>query len=143
MLKGMNRYLRYSIIYVGIMIALAALNLLLIYTLEWGIGGGTSAVLPLVMGLMVGQWYLEDDGPVPTSKERWVDAVRFGLLGTAISGLIGLFILFFVAPVALVGLAGSLIVLIFMAVIFILSTRLGIWLGVRTTLNAQALKAGK
>lgn len=146
MLKGMKRYLRYSIIYVGLVVLIAVLSVLLKLLFDVNMGRGTSAVLPMIMGLMVGQWYFETDAPLPSPSERWGDAARFGALGLAISVIITAIALPFTVGLeafAPVGGIGLLIILAFMIALFILATRLGIWLGVQTTLNAQKVKAGK
>ncbi len=146
MLKGMNRYLRYGIIFAGMLIAVSLIKVVLDMVFGLRVGSGTSFVVPMVMGLLVGQWYFENGGTAPSGSERWGDAMRFGALGVLISLVMTAIVLPFVGGMemfAAVGPVGGLIILVILMVLFILSTRVGIWLGVRTTLNAQAVKAGK
>jgi len=145
-MKNLNRYLRFSIIYILAFVAVVVVSVLLKTMLNSNGASSSVVVLPLVTGMMLGQWYFETSEEAPTSKVRWSDAIRFGLLGLLINFVLGLVILILsggVHMLSVIGPVGWVFMLLFMALLAILSTRMGIWLGIRTTLNARAVKGAK
>ncbi len=142
---GMQKFspnIRFAVIYLGAMVAISGLLWALEKFVGISSGRGVSAALPLIAGMVTGQYAARDTGEALSKERMWRDALVFTLIAFVVSLLVAAVLIFgaglgaeMLALTTTIGPVIWAISFVFVFVISVLLIRFGYGLGIRSELK--------